>query len=514
MRLESILRACAVGTLALGAAHPASVVAEECVNIVHYESSGEKGSMDPADLLSSDDSVHVYAVYNRLVDIDDNFQVVPELAKSWSVSEDGRTWTFELEQGVKFHDGSDFDSGDVVYSLRRLLDPEVGSGAAPILSFLKPEGIQAVDAHTVRFETDDPIADMPTLLSLKFNLIVSEGAQTADLKLNGMGTGPFMQEEFTPGGAVRVLRRNPNYWREGLPKAECLRVTVITEAVSQLAALKSGEADLLMSAAPEILSALRGDENVTLLETGAATSLTFSMQTDKEPFNDNRVREALKAVVNRQEIVNTALLGLGQPGNDNPVPPSWPAAYTAEIKGQDIEARQGAADRGGLRRRAHGGSTYLGRPARHEARRPGLSAAGGRGGHHCQHHQHAAGQLLVRYLDEACLLLLRVVSACARGGSVHRLRQGGGVERDQLAPRRLPGAARRRVPRARCRQAGGSLPAGPGAALDGGRGDHSRLHASGRGDARQLFGLQASRPERQLELRRAALRVALPALQV
>ena len=82
----------------------------------------------------------MYAVYNRLVDIDDSFQPVPELAKSWSVSEDGRTWTFELEQGVKFHDGSDFDSGDVVYTFQRLLDPEVGSGAAPILSFLKPEG--------------------------------------------------------------------------------------------------------------------------------------------------------------------------------------------------------------------------------------------------------------------------------------------------------------------------------------------------------------------------------------
>ena len=155
MKSGILLRASVAGALALGASHPMSVIAEECVNVVHYETSGEKGSMDPADLLSSDDSVHVYSVYNRLVDIDDNFQPVPELAKSWSVSEDGKTWTFELEQGVKFHDGSDFDSGDVVYSFRRLLDPEVGSGAAPILSFLKPEGIEAVDAHTVRFLSEE-----------------------------------------------------------------------------------------------------------------------------------------------------------------------------------------------------------------------------------------------------------------------------------------------------------------------------------------------------------------------
>ena len=272
--------------------------------------------------------------------------------------------------------------------------PRWARAPPPSSSFLKPEGIQAIDAHTVQFTTDDPIADMPTLLSLKFNLIVSEGAETADLKLNGMGTGPFMQEEFVPGGPVRVLRRNPNYWREGLPKAECLRITVITEPVSQLAALKSGEADLLTSAAPEILSALQGDENFTLLETGAATSLTFSMQTDKAPFDDNRVRDALKSVVNRQEIVDTALLGLGEPGNDNPVPPAWPAAYTAEVKGHDIERAEALLAEAG-----HGDGLTVDLYTSDVL--PGMKlaaqvyqAAGGRRRNHRQHRELAGGQLL------------------------------------------------------------------------------------------------------------------------
>ena len=87
---------------------------DECVKVLGYEWSGEKQSMDPADMHSGDDAYHTFAVYNRLVDIDDNFNVLPELATEWSVSEDGLTWTFKLREGVKFHSGKDFTSADVV----------------------------------------------------------------------------------------------------------------------------------------------------------------------------------------------------------------------------------------------------------------------------------------------------------------------------------------------------------------------------------------------------------------
>ncbi len=78
--------------------------------------------MDPADMHSGDDAYHTFAVYNRLVDVDDNFNVLPELATEWSVSIDGLTWTFKLRDGVKFHSGKDFSSADVVYTFKRLLD--------------------------------------------------------------------------------------------------------------------------------------------------------------------------------------------------------------------------------------------------------------------------------------------------------------------------------------------------------------------------------------------------------
>lgn len=115
---------------AFGLSAPAWAAAGgECVKILGYEWSGEKQSMDPADMTSGDDAYHIFAVYNRLVDVDDSFNVLPELATEWSVSADGLTWTFKLREGVKFHSGADFSSADVVYTFQRLLDEATGSGA-------------------------------------------------------------------------------------------------------------------------------------------------------------------------------------------------------------------------------------------------------------------------------------------------------------------------------------------------------------------------------------------------
>lgn len=113
-----------------------ATAAENCARVLGYEWSGEKQSMDPADMHSGDDAYHIFAVYNRLLDVDQNFRPVPELATDWTISEDGRTWTFDLREGVEFHDGSEFDAGDVVYTFERLMDPETGSGARAVMSRL------------------------------------------------------------------------------------------------------------------------------------------------------------------------------------------------------------------------------------------------------------------------------------------------------------------------------------------------------------------------------------------
>ena len=339
MRTVNCLSGAALAALGLVMSAPAGLAAagDECVKILGYEWSGEKQSMDPADMHSGDDAYHTFAVYNRLVDIDDNFNVLPELAAEWSVSADGLTWTFKLRSGVKFHSGKDFSSADVVYSFKRLLDEKTGSGARAVLEFLDPDGIKAVDAATVTFTTKKPVVELPILITNKFTNIVPDGAKQADLRLHGDGTGPFMQEQFTPNAPVRILRKNPNYWNAGQPMAECLRITVVQEAVAAVAAIKSGQVDLMLNVDPSVIGSLKDDPNVKLLETGASNSMTISMWVDTKPFDNPKVREALKLVVDRQAMIDTVLLGFGEPGADNPVPIGNPASYTKEAPKLDIE---------------------------------------------------------------------------------------------------------------------------------------------------------------------------------
>ncbi len=333
--------------LALGATSPAHAAAgDECIKIVGYEWSGEKQSMDPADMHSGDDAYHVFSVYDRLMGVDSNFQLKPELAESWEASDDGRVWTFHLRKGVKFHDGSDFDAGDVVYTFQRILDPELASGGAPLLSFVTADGIVAAGSHTVEFRTEEPVVELPLLITNKFTNIVPEGATHEALRMHGVGTGPFMQEEFEPNGPVRILRRNDTWWG-GAVKPACLRITVIQEPVASVAAIKSGEVDLLLNVDPATVPAVKDDPNVDLVTTGASNSMTLSMWTDTPPFDDPRVRQALKLVVDRQAMIDTVLLGFGEIGNDNPVPLGSPVAYSQSAPGQDIaKAKQLLAEAG------------------------------------------------------------------------------------------------------------------------------------------------------------------------
>ena len=220
------------------------------------------------------------------------------------------------------------------------MDEATGSSGFAVLSpVLKSEGITAVDDHTVVFKTDKPVVALPTLLTTKETGIVPEGAKGEDLQLKGDGTGPFSAKSFEPGNEVVRLTANPNYWQEGLPKAPCLEVRVIQEATTTGAALQSGDIDIALQVDAAVLPTLQGDPNIQLLPTGAGNSMTFSMFTDTPPFDDIRVRDALKKVIDRQEMVETVLLGYGEAGADNPIPLSDPMSYLhgQEPPKQDIE---------------------------------------------------------------------------------------------------------------------------------------------------------------------------------
>jgi peptide/nickel transport system substrate-binding protein len=168
-------------------------------------------------------------------------------------------------------------------------------------------------------------------------MIVQDGADSEVLKSRAIGTGPFMQDVYDLAQDTRIFQRNPNYWRAGLPRAACVDLKVITEEVSRIAAIQSGAVDLILDAGPASITTLSGDARVQVISAkGAGGYINLSMQTDRAPFDDVRVRQAMKAVVDRQLVVDTVLLGNGIAGNDTPIAPSNPLAFTAETTPRDV----------------------------------------------------------------------------------------------------------------------------------------------------------------------------------
>jgi peptide/nickel transport system substrate-binding protein len=319
---------------------------QNCVKIGGIESSEETLSLDPVVQPSSENAFIIDSTYNRLTDEDDSFNVKPELADSWEPNADGSQWTFHLHHGVKFTDGKDLTAADVVYTYKRLLDPATGAGGVTNqLSFLKD--IAAPDPYTIVFKAGGPVAELPSLITNKAAYIIENGSTKDQLTLHGVGTGPFIPVNFTPGQQPHRFVKNPNYWEAGLPKADCLEMYVIQEPTTRNAALQSGQIDVAQSVDYATIPAIQSDPNIQLISTAASTSLMMAMQTDVAPLNDNRVRQALKKVVDRQQMVDTVLSGYGTVGDDNPVPPTSPFAWRKDVPGPDVEgAKQLLADAG------------------------------------------------------------------------------------------------------------------------------------------------------------------------
>lgn len=164
-----------------------------------------------------------------------------------------------------------------------------------------------------------------------------EGVTTEQLNSGSYGTGPFVIENYSPDSLRTFLRRNPHYWREGLPKSDCIELRGIDDPITRSAAIASGEADIVIPVDPATFATLDDNPNVELIKTNAGTYLIMWMMVDTPPFDDARLRKALKLVQDRQAIVDLALLGFGTCMNDNPIRPNSPNAYRSDCIPQDID---------------------------------------------------------------------------------------------------------------------------------------------------------------------------------
>ncbi|HBF28450.1 ABC transporter substrate-binding protein [Rhizobium sp.] len=278
-------------------------------------SASNADTLDPAKASLSTDYVRCCAVYNRLSNLDKSGALQMELAESFD-SKDAQVWTIKLKSGVTFHDGKSLTADDVVFSLKRHLDPAVGSKVAKIAAQMT--GIKALDKSTVEITLAHPNADLPTILAIHQFMIVADG--TTDFS-KGNGTGAFIVEKFEPG--VRsIMKRNGNYWKAGGPHVDSFEFFAISEDNARVNALLSGDIQLAASINPRSMRLVESQTGVVLSKTTSGNYTNLNMRLDMAPGNKKDFIDGMKLIVNREQIVKAALRGLAEVGNDQPVSPA------------------------------------------------------------------------------------------------------------------------------------------------------------------------------------------------
>ncbi|WP_313619462.1 ABC transporter substrate-binding protein [Achromobacter sp.] len=259
-------------------------------------------------------------IYESLLTYSTELKPQPGLAKSWEASADGLTYTFHLQDNVKWHDGKPFTSEDVVFSLADML-PKTHARARVILNKFV-DSVQAPDAKTVVIKLKTPFPAFMLMFEPGFapmmpkHLYAGTDYMTNPANQKPVGTGPFMFKEWKRGEYIK-LARNPDYWKPGMPYLDELVFNVIPDAASRAVAFERGSVDVLRGGDVDNvdIKRLRGLPKVEYTTAGwemfsPQAYLIFNMR--KPPFDNLKVRQAVMAAMNRNMVVNNIFFGLGK----------------------------------------------------------------------------------------------------------------------------------------------------------------------------------------------------------
>ncbi|WP_104524422.1 ABC transporter substrate-binding protein [Blastococcus atacamensis] len=254
-------------------------------------------------------------VYDTLVVPNaEDLTMEPSLATEWTTSEDDLEWRFTLREGVTFHDGSEFDSADVVYSYNRIIDEELSNS----YRFATVESVEADGPQTVVIRVTQPTPNLPALIgSFKGMAIIPEGAaEDVDLTTEAVGTGPFRLESSSASSTV--LTANEDYWGQA-PSIDGVEFRYITEPAAALTALQNGEVQWTDNIPPQQVDALGGDDSVELATTPSVDYWYMSMNFARPPFDNPQVRRAIATAVDREAVTQAARFDAAQP-NQTAIP--------------------------------------------------------------------------------------------------------------------------------------------------------------------------------------------------
>lgn len=328
------------GASASGEAAQGEAADSEYKDTLVFAMNTDVQSMDPQIQNDTTSEQVVKMLYNTLLKFEDDGTVVGDLAESWSVSEDKLTWTFNLKQGVKFHNGKELTSADVKATFDRALNAEAGGlRTTEIIKMFT--AVEAPDPYTVTITTDGPYGPMESLMcNMSLGIMDADYIEQYGLDLGTSaegenGTGPFKVVSWERDQEI-VVERFDDYF--GTPaKLQTVVYTIIPEAASRVIALETGEVDVIDKPTDEDLARLEADtENFTVLRKPTISQRLFRFGCNDPIISNTKVRQAIVYAIDRQAIIDALFTGSAYPSTAPLAPVTFGYSDLGEIE-QDLE---------------------------------------------------------------------------------------------------------------------------------------------------------------------------------
>jgi peptide/nickel transport system substrate-binding protein len=297
---------------------------------------GEPDVLDPA-TSSIYTGAQVYeGIFSKLIDMDASGQFVPDLATEWT-QVDPKTWSLKLVTNATFHNGEKFTSADVKYTFERILNPKTASAYTGLYSQI--ESVDATDPAVAVFHLKSAFSPFLTNLATNGEIVNQKAIESGDPARNPVGTGPFQFVDWVQGDHITV-KKNPTYFKAGLPHLDTVTFKFLPIDQSRIDALSAGELDWADAIPLQQVSSLATDERFTYVTSPVAGIPDFlTLNTKVAPFDNVKVRQAIALAINRDDIRRVAYMGTGEAGLiEVPTGSRWYDATGVFGATQDIEA--------------------------------------------------------------------------------------------------------------------------------------------------------------------------------
>ena len=306
--------------VAAGLASPA-VAGERVITVAQY---ADAVSLDPQHTNDNASYSVEKPMLEGLIGFNEKMEQIPQLAEKWDASADARVYTFYLRKGVKFHDGTPFNAAAVKANFDRVRNPDNKLRRYTLYKVISQ--IDVIDDSTVRFTLSEPFGAMIATFAHPAGGINSPTAVQkygADYGKNPVGTGPYKFQEWVPNDHITLVK-NPDYWdKNNAAKVDKIIVKPVPEDGTRIAMLQKGDAQFINAVPYSMAEVVQKDKNLSLAESESVYTFWVAMNTQKKPFSDVRVRQAMNYAINKEAIIKAVLRGHGKPANSPLAPQVW-----------------------------------------------------------------------------------------------------------------------------------------------------------------------------------------------